>query len=129
MLAKVLVEGSLARIPKNPRHRDVVLAILCLGLRRRHPYTESELNEQLKQALGAMRARVDHVTGRRYLVDCGFLKRDRAGSRYFVNYPRLESALTAEARSRASALVAHALANHRRSPRKRRTQRRSQRDP
>ena len=106
----------------------MVLAILCLGLRRRHPYTESELNDQLKQALGGMRARVDHVTGRRYLVDCGFLKRDRAGSRYFVNYPRLESALSAEARSRSTALVTHALANHRRSPRKRRAQRHPQHD-
>jgi hypothetical protein len=119
VLRKVLIEGTLRRIPRNPHHREVVLAALCLDLRRRHPYPEMELNGQLKRALDGMRARVDHVTARRYLVDCGFLKRDRAGSRYFLNYPKLESTLSEEARSSAAALVADALANHRRSPRRR----------
>lgn len=96
-LARALVTGSLRRIPRNPRHRELVLAVVCLALQRRRPYDERALNEHLSARLAMLRATVDHVTCRRYLVDLGFLKRDRAGSRYFLNYPRLASTLSEEA--------------------------------
>lgn len=98
-LKKILATGRLQRIPKKARPRDIVLATLCLSMQRRHPYTERELNEVLNTQLQSMRALVDHVTCRRYLVDLGFLKRDRAGARYFLNYPRIESALSSEAQT------------------------------
>ncbi|MEQ8484400.1 MAG: DUF2087 domain-containing protein [Pseudomonadales bacterium] len=96
-LARALVTGGLRRIPRNPQHRDLVLAVVCLTLQRRRPYPEPVLNEHLRARLATLKATVDHVTCRRYLVDLGFLKRDRAGSRYFLNYPRLASTLSEEA--------------------------------
>ena len=38
------------------------------------------------------------------LVDLGFVKRDRAGTRYFLNYPKLEATLSQEAMRSASEL-------------------------
>ena len=90
---KVFAQGRLRRIPKHPNYRDVILAILSLPLQRRYPYTEPELNDELKSALAEMRADVDHVTARRYMVDLGFIKRDRAGMRYFLNYPKQQEIL------------------------------------
>lgn len=109
LLARLLISGRLNRIPRHPDQREVVLGVLAAGLRRRHPYSETEINEHLGRALAAMNARVDHVTCRRYLVDFGFLKRDRAGSRYLLNFPRLERTLSKETRSRAGALVEDAM--------------------
>jgi hypothetical protein len=97
VLGRVLTQGGLSRIPRHPERRDIVLAVLCVGLRRRVPYTEIEFNDLLESGLAGLKARVDHVTCRRYMVDYGFVKRDRAGKRYFLNYPKLESALTDEA--------------------------------
>jgi hypothetical protein len=111
ILGKVLAEGRLNRIPRNPEHRDVLLALLCLNLGRRYPYAETELNDKLSHALGELGARVDHVTCRRYLVDCGFVKRDRAGSRYLLVYPKLESTLTTDVMASASDLIDTALAS------------------
>jgi hypothetical protein len=82
-----------------------VLGLICLNVRRRHPYTELEINEYLEEALSAMSAMVDHVTCRRYLVDLGFLKRDRAGSRYFLSPPRLECVLSGDVANSAIALL------------------------
>ncbi|MCZ6619147.1 MAG: DUF2087 domain-containing protein, partial [Gammaproteobacteria bacterium] len=106
--------------PRHPEHRDVVLAILCLGMRRRYPYTESEFNELLITELAELRANVVHVTCRRYMVDLGFVKRDRAGIRYFLNYPKVESTLSDEVMVSARDLVEKALAVRRRSRRDRR---------
>lgn len=111
VLKRLLITGKLRRIPRNPRHREIVLAVLCVKLERRHPYSELELNAYLKDRLALMRAAVDHVTCRRYLVDLGFIKRDRAGARYLLNYPRLEAALSLQAIADAEdrRIVAHTL--------------------
>jgi hypothetical protein len=74
-------------------------------MRRRYPYNELELNEILKTQLQSMRALVDHAACRRYLVDLGFLKRDRAGTRYLLNYPRIESVLSSDAITCAQAFL------------------------
>jgi len=100
------VKGRLARIPRHPRHRDLVLAILARNLRRRHPYTETEINDYLATALAALNAAVDHVTCRRYLVDLGFVRRDRAGARYLLNFPKIEATLSAEAAEAIDVLLA-----------------------
>lgn len=116
VLEKAFITGGLRRIPKHPDHRDIVLVVLCATLRRRHPYSEVEINACLRTSLEEMKATVDHVTCRRYLVDLGFLKRDRAGTRYLLNYPRLEATLSAEAASSIAGLVKDALAGSRRPP-------------
>jgi hypothetical protein len=117
-LRKAMPEAKLSRIPRHPERRDIVLAILCLEMRRRYPYAETEINEYLARALAALRASVDHVTCRRYMVDLGFMKRDRAGTRYFLNYPKVEATLSAEAIDAANNLVEDALAFRRKPSRR-----------
>lgn len=117
-LNKVLAGGRLGRMPTHPQRRDIILAILSLDLHRRYPYTEVELNHTLKSALARMNAAVDHVTCRRYMVDVGFLKRDRAGIRYFLNYPRLATTLSEEAMAAAGQLVDQALVRRRQNRRR-----------
>ena len=112
-LGKVLISGSLTRVPRHPGHRAIVLALLCTELQRRYAYTEGELNDVLRDALARMHAKVDHVTCRRYLVDTGFVKRDRAGNRYLLNFPRLEDTLAPAARAEAYELVRQALSKRR----------------
>lgn len=118
-LGRVLASGRLHRIPRHPEHRDILLALLCVDLHRRYPYSEVEMNDYLRAALATVRAKVDHVTCRRYLVDLGFVRRDRAGMRYFVNFPKLESVLSDEAMDQAPELIAGAVAHgvRRRRPR------------
>jgi len=119
VLKKVLASGALHRIPRNPEHRDIVLATLCLDMHRRYPYTEVEMNAYLIAALEQIRAKFDHVTCRRYLADLAFVRRDRAGMRYFVNFPKVESVLSDEAMAQAHELVAMAVlrGSRRRRPR------------
>ena len=112
VLRKALPEAKLNRIPRHPERRDIVLAILCLGMQRRYPYSEIEFNEYLESALAELHASVDHVTCRRYMVDLGFVKRDRAGTRYFLNYAKVESTLSDDAMASANELVEKALAFH-----------------
>jgi hypothetical protein len=107
---------GLQRIPRNPGYRDVVLGILALSLQRRYPYTEPELRDVLEEALVEFNGSVDHVTCRRYMVDLGFVKRDRAGMRYFVNYPRVESALSKEVIDTHHDLIAAALLANTKKP-------------
>ena len=109
ILARVLAESRLRRIPRHPGHREIVLGILCRGLKRRYPYSEPELKAHLEVELAKMNASVDHVTCRRYLVDLGFVKRDRAGTRHFLNYPKLEATLSEAAMESAGDLVSKAL--------------------
>ena len=118
VLRKVLPDGRLQRIPRNPAHRDVVLALLCLDLQRRYPYAEQELNVVLGEGLARLDARVDHVTCRRYMVDLGFLKRDRAGTRYFLNYPKVEATLSEGAIAASASLIDSAIVWNRRRRRR-----------
>ena len=108
---KIFPEGRLNRIPKNPDHRDLILAVLSMPLVRRYPYSEPELNELLAEELTRMNARVDHVTARRYLVDLGFLKRDAAGTRYYLNYLKQQEILPEKLGELAQSLVLEAITN------------------
>lgn len=110
VMQRALHEERLHRIPKHPERRDIVLALMSSFLERRYPYTELELNETLKEVLERFAADFDHVTCRRYLVDLGFLKRDRAGQRYFLNFPKLEATLSEAVRENVEALVQEAFA-------------------
>ncbi len=62
-------------------------------LERQRPYTEQEINEALIVWLASVRGTPDHVTLRRRMIDCGFLKRTPNGSRYYLNYGRVVDTL------------------------------------
>ena len=113
-LRKAMPAGTLARIPKHPDRRDLILAAISTSVERRYPYTELELRVTLEETLRKFQATIDHVTCRRYLVDCGFLKRDRAGSRYFLNYLKLAETLSAAAQSAVDELIDQTLRSSRR---------------
>ncbi|MEM1230402.1 MAG: DUF2087 domain-containing protein [Pseudomonadota bacterium] len=110
LLDRILKGGTLARIPRHPAQRDHLLATLSTALHRRYPYGERELGEVLIETLETLNSTVDHVTARRYLVDCGFLKRDRAGNRYYLNFERLRGVLDTSAQEVALDLAAKAIA-------------------
>ncbi|MYD98237.1 MAG: DUF2087 domain-containing protein [Gammaproteobacteria bacterium] len=93
LFRRLLQSGRLEGFPRNPLHLDTVLAVASGGLIRRRPHTESEVNEVLSDWLASVRADIDHVTLRRRMVDCGFLKRTTDGSRYFLNYGRVAGVL------------------------------------
>ncbi len=93
LLQRLLRTGWLQGFPTHPRQLDTVLAIATSGLARQRPYAEWEINESLRDWLTSVRARIDHVTLRRRMVDCGFLKRTRDGARYFLNYGRVVGVL------------------------------------
>ena len=93
LLQRCLQSGRFLGFPKNPDHLDIVLAVAASRLERRRPYAEGEINEALTDWLDSVQADVDHVTLRRRMVDCGFLKRTTSGSRYFLNYGRVAGVL------------------------------------
>lgn len=92
-LRRLLGTGRFESFPKHPDHLDSILAVAAGRLHRRRPYAEWEINEALGEWLLSVRSPVDHVTLRRRMVDLGFLKRTRDGSRYFLNYGRLAGVL------------------------------------
>jgi len=93
LFRRLLHSGRFAGFPRNPEHLDTVLAVAAGGLIRRRSYAEQEVNEVLTEWLGSVGAGLDHVTLRRRMVDCGFLKRATDGSRYFLNYPKVAGVL------------------------------------
>lgn len=97
VLDHVIRRPGLRRLPRKSRPRDILLAALCLNLQRRHPYAEPDVNAHLQTVLRQLGAEIDHVTCRRYLVELGFLRRDRAGARYFVDPNRMTGTLSGEA--------------------------------
>ena len=93
LLRRLLHAGRFEGFPRNPEHLDIVLAVAAGGLARQRPYAEWEVNETLSLWLVSVRADIDHVTLRRRMVDCGFLKRTTDGARYFLNYGRVAGVL------------------------------------
>ena len=93
LLRRLLHSGRLLWFPKHPEQLDTVLAVAAGSLHRRWPYAEREINEALVEWLDSVRAEIDHVTLRRRMVDCGFLKRRPDGSVYFLNYGRVADVL------------------------------------
>lgn len=93
LLRNLLQTGALQALPTNPRVRDAVLAVATGGLVRQRPYAEREVNDVLSAWLESVRATIDHVTVRRRMVDLGFLKRTRDGSRYYLNVGRVAAIL------------------------------------
>ena len=106
LLRNLLQTGALQSLPANPHVRDTVLAVAAGGLVRQRPYAEREVNDVLSAWLASVRAVIDHVTLRRRMVDLGFLKRTRDGSRYYLNLGRVVATLgSAEAKIDAGAIA------------------------
>jgi hypothetical protein len=57
------------------------------------------------------RCPLPHVACRRFLVDLGLVKRDRAGLRYFLNYPKLADTLAPEVLASADQLLGQAVSS------------------
>ena len=93
LLRNLLQTGALQSLPANPHVLDAVLAVATGGFVRQRPYAEREVNDVLSAWLASVRARIDHVTLRRRMVDLGFLKRTRDGSRYYLNVGRVAGIL------------------------------------
>jgi hypothetical protein len=73
-------------LPRKQRDRHIFLKSVALHLGHGREYTESSINTALESWLEAVGegVRIDHVSLRRYLVDEGYVVRDRAGSTYRV---------------------------------------------
>ena len=93
LLRNLLRTGALQKLPTHPQVLDTVLAVATGSLARQRPYAEREINDVLSAWLESVRAKVDHVTLRRCMVDLGFLKRTRDGSRYYLNFGRVTGTL------------------------------------
>ena len=93
LLRNLLQTGALQALPSNPLILDTVLAVATGGFVRQRPYAEREVNDLLSAWLASVRATIDHVTLRRRMVDLGFLKRTRDGSRYYLNVGRVAGIL------------------------------------
>ena len=93
LLRNLLQTGALQSLPSNPLILDTVLAVATGGFVRQRPYAEREVNDLLSAWLASVHARIDHVTLRRRMVDLGFLKRTRDGSRYYLNVGRVAGIL------------------------------------
>lgn len=83
IFARTIPRGRLQRMPRNPEQRDLLLACCATGL------------------------------DRRYLVDLDFVKRDRAGNRYYLNWPRLEATVAPAVLATLDGLLDSALAARR----------------
>ncbi|MDQ7824865.1 MAG: DUF2087 domain-containing protein [Candidatus Eremiobacteraeota bacterium] len=73
-------EGTLLRFPRKEKRKLVVLTAIANRFERKRNYSEKEVNELLKSVYD------DYVTVRRYLIEYGFLDREKDGSRYWVKY-------------------------------------------
>jgi hypothetical protein len=86
-LAVLCLRGGGAGFPRKQRDQYILFKSITLMLETERDYTEAELNEGLVKWLSQVgrTVEVDHVSLRRYLVDAGYITRDRAGRRYRVN--------------------------------------------
>ena len=93
VLRNLLRTGALQALPTHPQVLDTLLALATGAVARERPYAEWEVNQTLSAWLESVRAKVDHVTLRRRMVDLGFLKRTTDGSRYYLNFGRVSGVL------------------------------------
>ena len=87
-------------MPKGQQDTLVFLAVAAATFDPQKTYTESEVNDQLRQWMSGFvdLVMLDHVTVRRYLADYRYLVRDVAGSHYRANQAVINLAIEPEAR-------------------------------
>ena len=91
-IARQFGDGHQPRFPKRRQDQLIFLGAATLYLAQHPLGHEKTLNTKLINWLSEMGAdlAIDHVTLRRYLVDFGFLERDRAGNHYSVRDSELK---------------------------------------
>jgi hypothetical protein len=72
------LEGPLVRFPKKEKKKIAILTHIAAKFESGRRYTEREVNEILMALFH------DHVTLRRYLIEYGFMDRERDGSQYWI---------------------------------------------
>jgi len=72
------LDGKLSQFPSKEKRKIIILSYLITKFAKGKSYTESEVNELLKKFYE------DYATLRRYLIEYGFLDRNRDGSLYWV---------------------------------------------
>lgn len=70
------LEGPITNFPSKEKRKYVIIEQLASRFTENRVYSEQEVNAILKPVYP------DFVTLRRYLVDFGFLERDKAGRSY-----------------------------------------------
>ncbi|MFH1688350.1 MAG: DUF2087 domain-containing protein [bacterium] len=85
-LAAICLKQGSVGLPRKRRDQHVLAKSITLTLSCETAYTEAELNSRLTDWLDRVghAMQIDHVTLRRYLVDEGYVMRDRAGESYRV---------------------------------------------
>ncbi len=78
VLRDYVVNGRLPNLPSKPAKWMIILRWLATKFQPGTQYTEKQVNTILGEA------NEDYATLRRYLVDFGFLRRERAGSTYWL---------------------------------------------
>lgn len=86
-LEAVCGRGGAPGFPRKQRDRHILLRAALHCLPKSAPYAEPDVNDALEGWLArtGISANIDHVTLRRYLVDNGYLRRDRGGLEYTVD--------------------------------------------
>jgi len=100
-LRRLFQGGVIERIPRNSEDARLFLALAASSFDPRNVYSESGVNEQLKEWMDGFTCpdEMDHVSVRRHLVDSHFLLRDTSGATYRVNQAVINQVIEPAARS------------------------------
>lgn len=78
IIKKFISDGKLIRFPKNNSDWDGLLCFIAKTMGKNKEYTEKEINKLL------INYNEDYVTLRRYLIEFGYLDRDKSGKKYWA---------------------------------------------
>lgn len=101
LLKRLVNGGPIRRLPRSRKDTELFLALAASVLDPRAVYTETEINELLKDWMQEFTCPInlDHVTIRRYLVDHRFVLREESGHDYRTNQAVINAVIEPEARS------------------------------
>ena len=85
-VVELYLRSGLDGLPKNDADQHILLKSVTLTLGKPGVFSELELNEKLKVWINQViqMRKFDHSSLRRWLVDFGYLTRNKDGSRYEV---------------------------------------------
>ena len=85
-LVQLCIGSGMSGLPRRYQDQQLLLKSVVLTLNRRLPYTEKQIDLALEDWLTdiAPSIYIDRVNLRRWLVDEGYLERERDGSHYWV---------------------------------------------
>ena len=79
ILNSYLVNGKVSSFPSKEKKKLVILQYIMEAFSPNMEYSEKEVNDIIKQNID------DYVAVRRYLIQYGYMDRERDGSRYWIN--------------------------------------------